>query len=103
MLAPSTPLEVRFARFHRENPHILRRLEERALELHRQGEKRIGMAELYEHLRRQHISTSGEPFRLNNSFRSYYSRFLIFRNLELDGVIETRPLKNHLKKERAVA
>jgi hypothetical protein len=89
---PYTPIERRFAEFHRANPDVYHCLEQRALEFAGRGRKRIGIAELVEELRYMpHLHTHGDQFKLNNSYRSLYARLLIHRNPTLlAGVIETR-------------
>jgi hypothetical protein len=94
--APRTPLEKRFAVFHKANPNVYHRLEQRALEFAARGRRRIGIAELAEELRyHEDLRTHGDPFKLNNSYRALYARLLIYRNQHLVGVIETRRQTSH--------
>jgi hypothetical protein len=97
LTAPATLLEKRFAVFHKANPNVYHRLQQRALEFAGRGRQRIGIAELAEELRYdQDLRTHGEPFKLNNSFRALYARLLIYRNPTLlAGVIETRRQTSH--------
>lgn len=81
-----------FERFHRENPHVLERLEALAakwFETH--GAVGIGM--LFEVLRwEEGIVTEGDAFRLNNNYRSRYVRLMIERNSEWEHRFQTRIL-----------
>ncbi len=88
-------LEWRFRAVHAANPQVYRRLEEKALDLVKQGRTRIGIAELVEDLRYDFtLRTTGEPFKLNNSHRAFYARMLIQRRPELAAVVETRKQKS---------
>lgn len=101
---PDRPLEARFKRFHFANPHICRELERRALELYRRGEPRIAIADLVEDIRKDPLlRTSGDCWKVNNSWRSYYTRTLCYKHPELENVMEVRELKNRRKKEGASA
>jgi hypothetical protein len=91
LIAPETPLERRFAEFHKANPQIYRALARQAEQLLDQGRRRIAIAELVEELRyHEDLGTRADPFKLNNSHRAFYSRLLIYRNRSLEGVIEIR-------------
>jgi hypothetical protein len=99
--APATPLEHRFAAFHRSNPQIYRALADKAEQLLSQGRRRIGIAELVEELRYDYrVGSRGDPFKINNSHRAFYARLLIFRDKRLDGVIETR-VQTHTQRDSA--
>lgn len=86
-------LEARFSRFHRENPDVYAELLALALAGRRRGLKRLGIGSLFEVIRwNRALATVGEPFKLNNSYRSRYARLLMEREPELAGVFETRAL-----------
>lgn len=89
---PETSLERRFAEFHRSNLPIYRALANRCEQLLDQGRRRISIAELVEEIRHDPDigGSRANPFKLNNSYRAFYSRLLIFRNKRLEGIIETR-------------
>lgn len=93
---PSTSLEKRFAEFHRKNPLVFRRIRETAIRLVTSGRTRIGIAELAEELRYDPtLSTTGDGFKLNNSFRAFYARLLLHQlPTLLAGKIETRVQKH---------
>ena len=70
-------------------------LEELAFKLINRGVKHFGIALLYENLRWHYLmSTTGDDFRLNNSWRSHYARLLIERHPEWESIIETREMRS---------
>ena len=87
-------LEQRFAKFHAENPNVYVELRRLALELVDVGHERISIARLFEVLRWQHSlrTTDESGFKLNNSYRSRYSRLLMDREARLAGKFEVREL-----------
>lgn len=88
-------IQSRFERFHDANPWVLTKLEEMTGELVARGRRRIGIAMLFEVIRWEHLrSTTGDPFRLNNSFRSRYVRLMIHRHPEWADVFETRETRS---------
>jgi hypothetical protein len=88
---PETDLERRFVEFHRANPKVYAALEAKCLALFEQGRTRIGVAELVEDLRYdQSLKTAGDQFKINNSFRSFYARLLIYHHSKLASVIGIR-------------
>lgn len=96
LLAPRT-IEARFVAFHAAHPEVLEKLRELSLELVRRGHRHFGISVPWEVLRYRtllgYTPTEGEPFRLNDHFRSRYSRLLMETTPELEGVFETRELK----------
>jgi len=86
-------IEQAFERFHRENPHVYDELVALTTQLKRAGARRVGMGMLFEVLRwRTQLRTGGDEFKLNNNFRSYYARLIMWRRPELEGIFETRRL-----------
>lgn len=83
-------LAERFEAFHRLNPHVFAAIERQALRLAAQGEKRIGVKAITEDLRRGRIATTGDDWRINNSWPAFYARLLVKRHPGLEGVIEMR-------------
>lgn len=81
----------RFREFNKENPHVLERLTDMALKLKRKGHKRVGIAMFFEVLRWEHMrKTTGDPFKLNNNFKAFYSRIIEKRTPELEGFFTKR-------------
>lgn len=86
-------IEAAFWRFHRENPHVYDELVKLARTWRAKRSERVGIGMLFEVLRwHLTISTAGDPFRLNNNYRSYYARLIMSQEPDLDGVFETRTL-----------
>lgn len=88
---PETDLERRFVEFHRRNPRVYAALEKKCLALFDSGRTRIGVAELVEDLRYEpSLKTAGDTFKLNNSYRSFYARLLIYKHSKLASIIGVR-------------
>lgn len=86
-------LQARFEQYHRDNPHLYRALEQMARQLHDLGRKRVGIELLFAELRwRSLISTTGDDYKLNNSYRSRYARLLLREHPEWEGLFELRRL-----------
>ncbi len=98
---PETPgeatLDRRFEVFHEANPQVYEQLRRLALQAAEIGRTRIGIGMLFEILRWEHMIASDDPnseWKLNNSYRSRYSRLLMEENEELDGMFDTRTLRS---------
>jgi ATP-dependent protease HslVU (ClpYQ) peptidase subunit len=88
-------IEQAWRAFHQQNPHVYRRLVELAQEWRRRrpGSK-LGIGMLFERLRWDlAIQTTGEALKLNNNYRSYYSREIMEREPELRDIFATRRLR----------
>lgn len=91
LVAPLSDLEKRFAAFHAENPHIYRELETRATREHERGSARLSIAKLAEQLRADYaVSSAGDAYKINNSYRALYARLLVHRHPALAGKFELR-------------
>jgi hypothetical protein len=102
IVPPTDKLAAQFKRFHEANPQVYRALADKAEQLLREGRTRIGIAELVEELRYDHrIGTRGEPFKINNNHRAFYSDMLMERIPALRDLIETRVRTHTRKKEGA--
>ncbi|MFG2143691.1 hypothetical protein ACGFRG_05760 [Streptomyces sp. NPDC048696] len=87
-------IQERFEAFHQLNPWILDKLEVLAADFVDRGGRRVGIGMLFEVLRWQYgMATRGEPWRLNNDFRSRYVRRLLDRRPEWCSLFETRGLR----------
>ncbi|MEV0370637.1 hypothetical protein AB0I10_12525 [Streptomyces sp. NPDC050636] len=94
--SPSAGLSIqeRFEAFHQLNPWILEQLEALTSDCVDRGLKRVGIGMLFEVLRWQYgRATYGEPWRLNNDFRSRYARMLLELHPEWSSLFETRGLR----------
>jgi hypothetical protein len=89
MLAGAT-LQERFEAFHAENPHVYTALRRRALAVKERGVKHYGIAALFEVLRFSALMTTGEEWKLNNSYRAFFARKLMAEVPELEGFFEIR-------------
>lgn len=87
-------LEERFEEFHDKNPHVYVALVKLARQLMARGHKKIGIAMLWEVLRWQSmLQTEGDPFKLNNDYKSRYARLIMAIEPDLEGVFDLRELK----------
>ncbi|WP_107428685.1 hypothetical protein [Streptomyces kebangsaanensis] len=83
VIDPGQSIQERFEAFHALNPWVLRHLEQLAADCVAKGFRSVGVGMLFELLRRRYgEATHGDAFRLNNSYRSRYVRFLIERRPE---------------------
>jgi hypothetical protein len=86
-----SPAERGFLEFHKENPHIYAEIVKRASRLLRAGARRVGIAMIFESMRYDYlIQTSGEPWKLNNTYRAYYVRLLVLEHPHFRDIIEMR-------------
>ena len=91
--AETITIDAAFVRFHSDNPRVYRRLVALARKAKRRGARRLGMKMLFELLRWDHLlKTSGEPFKLCNSYTSRYARLIMDQEPDLDGIFSTRAL-----------
>jgi len=82
-------LEKSFDRFHAENPHVYDALREVCLEM-RETLKHWEINGAFVLVRYNHIKTTGEDFKMNNSYRAFYARMLMAREPKLEGFFKTR-------------
>jgi hypothetical protein len=86
---------LKFIKFHEENPFVYQRLKELAIEWKEAGHDKIGIAMLYEVMR----WTAGlknkdiDGYTLNNNYKAYYARMLMFNESSLRGMFEVRGIK----------
>lgn len=85
-------IQLAFERFHFDNPHVYRKLKQFALEVRSTGRTKYSIDGLFERLRWFYeIETQGgDPFKLNNNYRSRYARLLMANEPTLKGFFETR-------------
>lgn len=88
-------LDKRFWAFHKENPQVFQKLEELTKQAYDRGRKKIGIGMIFEVLRwNSFMATTGDPYKLNNSYRSRYVRILIDKHPEYANLFETRKIKS---------
>ncbi|MFJ4010294.1 hypothetical protein [Streptomyces sp. NPDC090026] len=93
-LGAKLSIQERFEAFHQLNPWILDQLEALTADCVDRGLKRVGIGMLFEVLRWQYgRATRGEPWKLNNDFRSRYVRTLLELHPEWSPLFETRGLR----------
>jgi len=95
-LSAGATIEERFRAFALENGHVYDALVDLARRWRaRQPNRRIGIPTLFERLRCEcGMQTTGDGYRLNNSFRSLYAREIMRREPDLAGVFELRSLRS---------
>jgi len=88
-------IQQRFDQFHQDNPEVYLHLVQYAREVRARGYRKFGIGALWERLRwyTQIETTSGEPFRLSNDFRSRYARLIMQREPDLEGFFNLRELR----------
>lgn len=91
--SPEQTIREAFLRFHHENPHIYDEIVKLARRARGAGSTRIGIGMVFEVMRWRHtIGSSGDDFKLNNNYRSYYARMVMAREPDLHEIFETRGL-----------
>jgi len=91
----SMTLQQRFEFFHLQNPHIATMLIRYAKQLQAAGKKRLSINLLFERIRFDYaITTRCDEFKVNNSYRSRYARWIMKTVSSLNGLFETRELKS---------
>lgn len=93
-------IQVRFERFHAQNPNVyaeFRRLAEILLRKYQAGRiKWVSAKHIFERMRADYYfsdQTSGEPFKLSNDFTSRYARQLIQDDPRFVNVFRLRELE----------
>lgn len=83
---------ARFEEFHRENPHVYRTLVALAREYRNTtGQPKLGISMLFEAARwTLAMQTKSADYRLNNSYRAYYSRLIQAQEPDLRDLFELR-------------
>lgn len=91
--SPETTIREAFLRFQKDNPQVERALVRLCRQARAKGIERLGIGRLFEVLRWEHdLNTGGEEFKLNNNYRSYYARLIMWRYPDLRGIFELRKL-----------
>lgn len=86
-------IHEKFQRFHKENPHVYKQLEQMSWQLLNRGQTKVGIGMLFEVMRwRSIMRTTGDEYKLNNNYRSRYVRMLIDNNPEFETLFEIRKL-----------
>lgn len=85
-------LQLQFEEFHRNNPDVFDEIVDICNELRwRRGFHRCGISLVFERLRwLRAIQTKGDEFKLNNNYRAFYARLVMFLYPGLNGFFEIR-------------
>lgn len=89
-------LQEQFEQFHADNPWVYDTLVRMTRQMRSRGVGKIGMGQLFEVLRWHHSMTTmdaNSEFKLNNNYRSRYSRLIMESETDLLGVYEIRRLR----------
>lgn len=98
-----TETERRFLEFHGQNPHVLpelvrlARIAVQSAAFQRSEKKKIGIRMLWEVMRWNftiEVDRGGDKFKFNDHLTSRYSRMIMKRCPDLDGVFEIRELRS---------
>lgn len=94
--AKDRTIDEDFARFHRENPRIYRRLVDLARQVKGAGHTHCSIDFLYHRLRWYHIVElkSKEPFKLNDHYTSRYARAIMRFEPDLCDFFQVRKLRS---------
>lgn len=81
-MADPDGLESRFQEYHRRHPEVFDEFRRMALRLHNAGVRHYGAGAIFEAIRFHRavdgrLGDDGDAFKVNNSFRSRYSRKLV--------------------------
>lgn len=85
-------MAMTFDRFHAENPVVYKVLVHLAREwVLRTGRRKLGIASLFERARWEiALMTSDPDYKLNNNWRAYYARLIMYREPDLDELFTLR-------------
>jgi hypothetical protein len=80
-----------FWAYHEANPHIFPLIVRFARQVREAGRSRYSVVAIFERIRwHLTVETKGDDFKLNNNYRSCYSRLLALEHPEFEGFFETR-------------
>lgn len=85
-----TAYDEESAVFHELNPHVLRLAISIARAAHARGVKRWGIRAVWEILRWTYLVTTGDIYKLNDHYHSWYARRIMADCPDLVGFFETR-------------
>ena len=86
-------IQHRFERHHAEHPEVFARLERMAGEWFALGHPAVSIGMLWEAMRWVEGTTTAEPTRLNDHYRSRYVRLLIDKHPEWEARFRVRELR----------
>lgn len=87
-------IQKEFEEFHARNPHVYEIFVKWARYIKSKG-RRASAGLIFERMRfDMKVETDGEPYKLNNNFRSRYARLAMEQEPDLADFFETRDLRN---------
>lgn len=84
------PVDIRAARYIRENPDIYRLFCRFAWEAIAAGRQRLGAKLIAERIRWESLLAGNDGFKCNNSYVAFMARRFMQENPDHDGIFETR-------------
>jgi hypothetical protein len=91
--APEATIQERWEQWSAANAWVMDTLERLAQEWLDAGHSRLGIKQLWEVIRWQYGTTTGDSFKANNDFTSRAARDLLAAHPEWADAIETRSLR----------
>lgn len=82
-----------FREFHKKNPNVYYDLVKLARQAKARGHSKLSIELLFNVLRWEHMINTDDPsseFKLNNNYKSFYSRMIMFNIPELSEMFDTR-------------
>lgn len=87
----SLPIHIKWLLWHRDNPTFYPLFRSFALQLIGAGRTKIGAAAIFERVRWESMmQTDGDAWKLNNTYRAYFSRLFMVEHPQYPDVFETR-------------
>lgn len=91
---PQHDLEVRFRKFHSENPQIFELFKHLAGKVRAAGHQKYSAQAIMHIIRWHHdIKSSSKQFKISNDFIALYARLLMEDDQKFTDFFDTRPMK----------
>lgn len=88
--------QAKFEVFHAENPHIYELVKKYTFEVIRAGREHFSMISIFERIRWfTTVETTGDEFKINQNFATYYGRKFMDDYPEHEGFFRTRALRSN--------
>ena len=86
--------QERFVEYHQENPHVYELVKKYTFEAIASGLTHFSMASIIERIRWfTEIETSGDKFKINQNYQTYYGRKFMQEFPQHEGFFRTRKLR----------
>jgi hypothetical protein len=87
-ICPKDPIQVRFEKFHQDNPEVYTKLVGLVREVKAAGKKAYGIKDLFARLRWYYeFETEGHSFRLKNNFAPLYALLISAQESDLKSLL----------------